>query len=100
MVVVEMSTVSGAIPLNLSRGFAADCFTTDSVVRERTGTMPHKNDFYCFAVLVPLIIERSFVNCPRDAARSSGCKGSCTQCELDGDGKTLLRKKGERVDIE
>ena len=76
MVVVEMSTVSGATPLNFRRGFAADCFTTDSVVSERTGTMPRKNDFYCFAVPVPLIIERIFVNCPRDAARLSGCKAS------------------------
>ena len=34
-----MSIASGAIP-------AADYFTTDSVVRERTCTMPHKNDLY------------------------------------------------------
>ena len=52
-----------------STGVAADCFKTDSVVGERTCTMPHKNDLYCFAVPVPLIIERSFANCPRDAAR-------------------------------
>ena len=39
--VVEMS----AIP-----GVAADCFTTDSVVRERTCTVPHKKDLYCFTV--------------------------------------------------
>jgi hypothetical protein len=50
---------------------AADCcFTTnDSVAGERICTMPHKNDLYCFAVPVPLIIERRFANCPRDAAR-------------------------------
>lgn len=47
----------------------SDCFTTNSVVGERTCTMPHKNDLYCFAVPVPLIIGRSFANCPRDAAR-------------------------------
>ena len=27
--------------------------------------MPHKNDLYCSAVPVPLIIERSFANCSR-----------------------------------
>ena len=47
----------------------SDCFTTDFVGMESTCTMPHKNDLYCFAVPVSLIIERSFANCPRDAAR-------------------------------
>ena len=47
----------------------SDCFITDSVVGERTCTIPHKNELYCFAVPVPLIIDRSFANCPKDAAR-------------------------------
>lgn len=47
----------------------SDCFAADSAVGERTCTMPHKNDLYCFAVPAPLIIDRSFANCPRDAAR-------------------------------
>ena len=47
----------------------SDCFTTDSVLGESTCTMPHKNDLYCSVVPLPLIIERSFANCPRDAAR-------------------------------
>jgi hypothetical protein len=49
----------------------SDRFITDSVVGERTCTMPHKNDLYCSVVPVPLIIDRSFANCPRDAARWS-----------------------------
>jgi hypothetical protein len=52
-----------------STGVAADCFTTDSVFSERTCTTPHKNALCCLAVPVPLIIERSFPNCPRDVAR-------------------------------
>ena len=52
-----------------STGVASDCFITDSVVGERTCTTPRKNDLYCFAVPLPLIIDRSFANCPRDAAR-------------------------------
>jgi len=52
-----------------SAGVASSCFATDSVVGERTCTMADKNDLYCFAVPVSLIIERSFANCPRDAAR-------------------------------
>ena len=31
-----------------STGIAVDCFTTDSAIRERTCTMPQKNDLYLF----------------------------------------------------
>ena len=34
----------------------AERFTTDSVISERTCTMPQKNDLYCFVAPVPLII--------------------------------------------
>ena len=58
----RVSTVSGAIPQGLQ-------MTVSQMILQRTCTMPHKNDCYCFAVPVPLIVERSFSNCPRDAAR-------------------------------
>ena len=46
-------------------GVAADRFPSDSAVRERTCTRTTS----IVSQPVSLIIERSFVDCPRDAAR-------------------------------